>query len=316
MPESKDTAHKAEKPICGIIMPISKCDEEHSPTHWEKVKDILSEAINEAGCKPQPVWEGSSHDIIQAKILQNIYDNPVVVCDLSTRNPNVMLEIGMRLTTKKPTLLVAEEGTTLPFDTAIIHTEFYNPRLEYRTTQRFIQTLKNQISEKLDAYEKGEYRPYLEAFEFETVQPSRITVSSDERLNELIEKMETFLTHNSVMVHSKRAQASDLWENLAAYRAPIGLAAFRAPIGDVKQADSPIDDDNLNSMIKSRFDYEGEINELSFDGRNTDIDVSDWVSHPKFGVGIVIEKEGGKLFVDFDKFGKRKILAAFLKRIT
>ena len=154
---------KTTDPICGIIMPISKVDEQHDERHWSQVKGVLERAIVEAGCTPQPVWEGAAHDIIQAKILQNLFENELAVCDMSTRNPNVMLEVGMRLTTKKPTLLVAEKGTDLPFDTGIIHTEFYDKSLQFAGITKFIETLSGQIREKWEAFHAGNYKPYIES---------------------------------------------------------------------------------------------------------------------------------------------------------
>lgn len=264
-------------------MPISKSDDEHPASHWEKVKDILSEAITRTGCKPQPVWEGGAHDIIQAKILQNIYENPVVVCDLSTRNPNVMLEIGMRLTTKKPTLLIAEEGTPLPFDTGIIQTEFYDPRLEYRTTQAFIENLSGQISDKLNAYQANEYHPYLEAFEFETVEPSRITVSSEERLTELVEKMD------AIVARADRARAvseAAIPNALASFgmRANSDRDVVNALLGFRPKGEEITSDEEIDLLTKHLIDR---------------FEVGDTVYHENLGKGTITDKNGSIFSVDF-----------------
>ena len=114
--------------ICGIIMPISHTDDNHTEAHWAAVLKFIMTAIERAGMTPQPVWTNADYDVIQAKILQNLFENEIVVCDVSTKNPNVMLELGMRLTTKRPTVIIAEEGTMLPFDTGIINTHFYSSR--------------------------------------------------------------------------------------------------------------------------------------------------------------------------------------------
>jgi hypothetical protein len=276
---------KPEKTICGIIMPISNSDDEHTDTHWLKVKDIVTEAISQAGCIAQPVWEGGAHDIIQAKILQNIYENPIVVCDLSTRNPNVMLEIGMRLTTKKPTLLIAEEGTSLPFDTGIIHTEFYNRHLEYRTTREFIERLAQQIGEKLSAYDAGEYHPYLEAFQFETVQPSIVSVSSEERLTDLVSQM------RENIARFERTMNRD--QNISKYEENWAAQKF------VQAKD--IDPENHNFPNRS----------VQF----TNHHVGARVFHLKFGEGKVIHVDGSKVTVDFDNAGQRRVINGFLKSI-
>lgn len=172
---------------CGIIMPISHVDENHTSDHWGRVKHVISAAITAAGMEPKPVWQGGQHDVIQARILENIFENDVVVCDISTKNANVMLEWGMRLTTKRPTLAIAEIGTALPFDTGIINTMFYDASLEWNTTQQFISELADAIKEVADLDEKGEYRSYLETFKFERVEPGTVSVPANEMVLERLE---------------------------------------------------------------------------------------------------------------------------------
>jgi hypothetical protein len=177
------------KPVCGIIMPISHTDELHTEDHWLKVKSVIDEAIRQAGCTPQPVWENGGFDVIQAKILQNIYENEIVVCDISTRNPNVMLEWGMRLTTKKPTLVIAERGTPLPFDTGVIDTIFYEPALDWPSATTFITDLSKKIRETLALAKANKYTSYVAQFTFETVTPSTVSVTTEQRVEAMFEQI-------------------------------------------------------------------------------------------------------------------------------
>ena len=132
-------------PICGIIMPISGSDDFHTAAHWDEVRSVFDEAIQAAGLAPKPVWIAGDTNIVQAKILKNLFENDIVLCDVSTLNPNVMLEFGMRLTTRKPTVVVAEVGTKLPFDTTVIHTEFYDPSLKHSKVKEFIVSLTREL---------------------------------------------------------------------------------------------------------------------------------------------------------------------------
>jgi len=83
MSKSKENSEDTEKElICGIIMPISstdRCDE----SHWITVRTLIERAIIKAGFKPQAVWENSQFEMIQAKIIHNLYEFPVAICDLS-----------------------------------------------------------------------------------------------------------------------------------------------------------------------------------------------------------------------------------------
>jgi len=51
--------------------------------------------------------------------------NDRVIANLTQLNPNVMFEIGMRYSFGKPALVIAEEGTRLPFDVIDENTLFY-----------------------------------------------------------------------------------------------------------------------------------------------------------------------------------------------
>ena len=85
--------------------------------------------------------------IIQKRIIQNIYDNPIVVCDVSGKNPNVMFELGLRLAFDKPTIIVKDDKTSYSFDTAPIE------HLEYPRDLRFarIVAFKDQLMDKIKA---------------------------------------------------------------------------------------------------------------------------------------------------------------------
>jgi hypothetical protein len=179
----------AQKPICGIIMPISYSDDDHTAEHWENVRHVIEVAIEKTGLFPQPVWQNGDFDVIQARILKNLFENEIIVCDISTRNPNVMLEFGMRLTTKKPTIVIAEKGTPLPFDTSVINTEFYDHSLDYVSTAEFIARLAKAIADTRIAVGNGTYHAYLEHFRFETVEPATISVTADKRIEARLDEI-------------------------------------------------------------------------------------------------------------------------------
>ncbi|EKF9229547.1 hypothetical protein O1B71_001874, partial [Vibrio cholerae] len=90
---------------CGIIMPISGIDG-CTESHWSDVLEILNDAIEDAGFVGNLVSHSDEVGIIHKRIIQNLYDNPIVVCDVSCKNPNVMFELGLRLAFDKPTIIV------------------------------------------------------------------------------------------------------------------------------------------------------------------------------------------------------------------
>lgn len=170
-----------EKKVCGIVMPISAVDG-CTESHWTDVFDILSEAIEDAGFDPNLVSNADDVGIIHKRIIQNLYDNPVVVCDVSGKNPNVMFELGMRLAFDKPTIIVKDDKTSYSFDTSTIE------HLEYPRDLRFSRIIefKEKLTEKIKAtYEKAisdsTYTTFLKHFgEFTVAKLDKKEVSGQE----------------------------------------------------------------------------------------------------------------------------------------
>jgi hypothetical protein len=131
-------------PTCGIVMPISTFDD-CSEEHWYDVRQILIAAIEDAGFVPTMVSDAEDIGVIQKRIIQNVYSNPIVVCDVSGKNPNVMFELGMRLAFDKPTLIVKDDKTAYSFDTAPIE------HLEYPRDLRFpkVVDFQTRLAEKI-----------------------------------------------------------------------------------------------------------------------------------------------------------------------
>jgi hypothetical protein len=174
-------AEPQASPTCGIVMPLSAIDS-CSESHWSDVREILNEAIDSAGFEPQLVSDADDVGIIQKRIIQNLYENPIVVCDVSAKNPNVMFELGLRLAFDKPTVIVKDDKTTYSFDTAPIE------HLQYPRDLRFGQIVdfKEQLAEKLrgtyrKATEDPAYTTFLKHFgSFTVAKLDTKTVSTEE----------------------------------------------------------------------------------------------------------------------------------------
>jgi hypothetical protein len=126
-------------------MPISELDG-CPASHWTDVKVILNEAIEAAGFEPNLVSSDADVGIIQKRIVENLYNNPITVCDISGRNANVMFELGMRLAFDKPVIIVKDDKTPYSFDTSPIE------HLEYPRDLRFglIRDFKDKLTEKIN----------------------------------------------------------------------------------------------------------------------------------------------------------------------
>ncbi len=178
------------KGVCGIVMPISSIDG-CNESHWREVENILKEAIKDSGFNGSLVSSSEEVGIIQKNIIQNLYDNPIVVCDVSCKNPNVMFELGLRLAFDKPTIIIKDDKTSYTFDTSVIE------HLEYPRDLRFSQIVefKRLLSEKIKAtYEKAAsgagYITFLKHFgEFKIAKIDQKEVSGQEFILDELKSM-------------------------------------------------------------------------------------------------------------------------------
>lgn len=183
-----------ENPTCGIIMPISEIDG-CDPSHWTDVHEILKDAIKKASYDPKIVSMSSESGLIQKRIVQNLYENPIVVCDVSGKNPNVMFELGMRLAFDKPTIIVKDDKTSYTFDTGQIE------HIEYPRDLRFAEILKFKaiLSAKIEATTKAaksdeNYTTFLKHFgTFTVAKIDEKEVSGQEFLLEEIKSIQHML---------------------------------------------------------------------------------------------------------------------------
>ena len=266
------------KPVCGIIMPIGMSDEVHTETHWQEVLCVFEEAIAAAGLEARPVWIAGDTNIVQAKILSNLFENDIVLCDVSTLNPNVMLELGMRLTTRKPTLVVAERGTHLPFDTTIVHTHFYDPSLRHSMIKAFVVALAKELRDARSSLDAGTYRSFLEHFTFERVEPAIITVPADRLLGN---KLDEVLRETARL----RSEMGGLERRL---RPTAGIT----PV-ELQEKTSPTAI-GIDPAYASRFA------------------IGERVFHQKFGYGAIAEMDRNKMEVDFETAGRKRVMDSFL----
>lgn len=183
-----------QKPVCGIVMPISAIDG-CTESHWTDVHEIICESIEDAGFVGNLVSNADDVGIIQKRIIQNLYDNPIVVCDVSGKNPNVMFELGLRLAFDKPTIIIKDDRTSYSFDTSAIE------HLEYPRDLRFSQIIefKRKLSDKIRATSHKAatdtgYTTFLKHFgEFKVAKLDKKEVSGQEYVLEEIRALRTLI---------------------------------------------------------------------------------------------------------------------------
>jgi nucleoside 2-deoxyribosyltransferase len=175
---------------CGLIMPISAIDGCTSD-HWTEVKAIIIEsveAINQHKFAVKLVSEADDVGVIQKRIVQNIYNSDIVVCDVSGKNPNVMFELGMRLAFDKPTVIIKDDKTDYSFDTAVIEHIPYPRDLRFAKMVTFKTVLAEKVAGTFEASRSSKgHSTFLKNFgTFHVADLSQHTVPADKLVMEML----------------------------------------------------------------------------------------------------------------------------------
>jgi hypothetical protein len=187
-------AEKKPNPNCFIIMPISTPEQlvgiyNNDKEHFHHVLDCLfSPAIKSAGFIPlRPESSGSS--IIHADIIKQLSTADLVLCDISSLNPNVFFEFGIRTALDKPVALVMDENiATLPFDTSPIHCHRYDSSLAPWLLEEQITQLSKHVQESFK--KSPDVNPLWNFFGIEQhgkLRPGELT--GDEKMDFIIEQI-------------------------------------------------------------------------------------------------------------------------------
>jgi hypothetical protein len=149
------------KEKCFILMPITTHadyikdyggDTEH---FLHVLEDLFCPAVEKVGFEPvPPVAEGN--DLIHARIIQQIEEAPMALCDMSRLNANVFFELGIRTAVNKPVSMVVDDVTgKVPFDTGVLNHQIYSSRLDAWVVKKEIPKLATHI-EKSFSGSKGQ----------------------------------------------------------------------------------------------------------------------------------------------------------------
>lgn len=113
---------------CFIVTPIGSANSEIRRNADGVIDSVINPVLIELGFKIENIVV--SHRIseigsINKKIIDELVNDELAIVNLTTLNPNVMYELAVRHATGKPVIIIAEEGTRLPFDIVDERTIFY-----------------------------------------------------------------------------------------------------------------------------------------------------------------------------------------------
>ncbi|RFS26707.1 hypothetical protein DVR12_02660 [Chitinophaga silvatica] len=144
---------------CGLIMPISGIND-YSAGHWIGVKKILASIVSDAinYDNTEVVSFDNTNPEIKSRIFNHLFEIPLVICDVSGNNPNVLYELGLRVAFDMPIIIVIDEKTKFNFDlSSFEHVMYPTQMTQNKDTQeykKFRKILTSKIKSVYSAYKE------------------------------------------------------------------------------------------------------------------------------------------------------------------
>lgn len=101
---------------CFIVMPFSGTAD-YEKGHFDRVYNyLIKPACRKVKFEPIRGDDVANSNYIVIDILRKILDSEMIICDLSSMNPNVLYELGLRQAFNKPSVLIKDNKTESIFD--------------------------------------------------------------------------------------------------------------------------------------------------------------------------------------------------------
>jgi hypothetical protein len=114
----------------------------YSEDHFTEVfEDLLVPAIEAENHRPLRADTTIISRNILADLLATIENAAIVLCDLSSANPNVLFELGWAFRADRPCVLVKDDITQYPFDLQHTHVTTYRSSLKARLVKEDIESI-------------------------------------------------------------------------------------------------------------------------------------------------------------------------------
>jgi len=144
----------AHRPLCFVLMPFgSKPDPSGGPNiDFDAIyEQAIKPGIEDAGLRPVRADEEKLGGIIHEQMFKRLLFCKYAVADLTTSNPNVLYELGIRHAARpRTTLTIYAASSPLPFDVGLLRTERYQLEKKDNTlSAASAAALRAAVAEKL-----------------------------------------------------------------------------------------------------------------------------------------------------------------------
>jgi hypothetical protein len=135
--------------VCFVIAPIGDPDSDTRKRSDQVLKHVVRPAVTSCGYKAIRADEIDKPGLITSQVIQHVVTDPLVVADLTERNPNVFYELAIRHALRKPLVQLIRKGDSIPFDVAGTRTIY----VDHHDLDS-VEAAKNEIIEQVKSLEK------------------------------------------------------------------------------------------------------------------------------------------------------------------
>lgn len=224
--------HLVDGKSCFVIAPIGDADSETRKRSDQVLKHVIRPAVVSCGYKAIRADEIDKPGLITSQVIQHVVNDPLVVADLTERNPNVFYELALRHALRKPLVQLIRKGDGIPFDVAGTRTIY----VDHKDLDS-VESAKSEIVEQIKALER-------DASDIETP----ISVSLDLQLLRQSEKPEERSLADLV------AAVGELRTSLSTIQARIGTKEQQGVLDEL-QAELRALPGRLDELFESRFPW-------------------------------------------------------------
>lgn len=107
-----------DKKRCFVICPIGEQDSDTRRRSDQVLRHIIKPAVESCGFVAERADEIDKPGLITSQVIQRVVNDPLVIADLTERNPNVFYELAIRHAIRKPLVQLIKKGERIPFDVA------------------------------------------------------------------------------------------------------------------------------------------------------------------------------------------------------
>ena len=188
-----------------IICPIKK---PNSPTRGRsnRVRDEIIDPIStEMGYKTIRSDTISAPGSITFEIIEHLYNDEIVVADITDYNENVFYELAVRHMKNKPVILIGEGEVTPPFDLKdqrVINYDLEKPEI--------IEKAKNELKAQIEVVESGKF---IIDSPIKVYSLVLVSISRDKLMKIYTEKMEGIPKRDEIISQNFRILARETDEH-------------------------------------------------------------------------------------------------------